>query len=74
MGCIRKILVPTDFSPHAEEAFRQAHDLAKATGASVVVFHVARPPAVIVDGGRLWTDPIGGKTKDLWAERRNDRP
>ena len=26
MSTIRKILVPTDFSPHAEEAFRVAHD------------------------------------------------
>ncbi len=42
MGSIRKILVPTDFSPHAEEAFRQAFSLAKATGASVVVLHVAQ--------------------------------
>ena len=46
MSTFQKILVPTDFSLHAEEAFRVAHDLAKATGASVVVFHVSRPPAV----------------------------
>ena len=45
MSSFRKILVPTDFSPHAQEAFRVAHDLAKATGATVVVFHVFRPPA-----------------------------
>ena len=70
MGSIRKILVPTDFSPHAGEAFRQAYRLAKATGASVMVLHVARPPAVVVDGGRLLTDPTGGKPKDLWADLR----
>jgi nucleotide-binding universal stress UspA family protein len=46
MSTIRKILVPTDFSPHAQEAFRVAHDLARATGAGVVVFHVSRPPRV----------------------------
>jgi universal stress protein A len=67
---IRKILVPTDFSPHALEAFRQAHGLAKATGAVVMVLHIARPPAVVVDGGPLLTDPTAGKTKDLWADLR----
>jgi hypothetical protein len=34
---IHKILVPTDFSPQEGEAFRQAHGLAKALCASVVV-------------------------------------
>ena len=57
MSTIRKILVPTDFSPHAEEAFRVAHDLAKATGAGVVVFHVSRPPAVVSDGDRDCSRP-----------------
>jgi nucleotide-binding universal stress UspA family protein len=70
MGCIRKILVPTDFSRYAWEAFRQAHSLAKATGAGVVVLHVARPPAVVVDGGRLSTDPTGTEPKDIWADFR----
>jgi nucleotide-binding universal stress UspA family protein len=67
---IRKILVPTDFSPYALEAFRQAHGLAKATGAVVMVLHVARPPAVVVDGGQLVTDSTGGKPNDLWDELR----
>lgn len=70
MRPIRKILVPTDFSAHAAEAFRRAHDLAKAIGASVTVFHVARPPAVVVEGGRLSTGPAGGEPKDLWADLR----
>src|SRR5258708_15121577 len=70
MRPIRKILVPTDFSPHAGEAFRQACRLAKATGAGVTVLHVARPPAVVVDGGRLSTDPTGGEPKDLWGDLR----
>jgi nucleotide-binding universal stress UspA family protein len=38
MSAFRKILVPTDCSPHASKAFRVAHDL-KATGTSVAVFH-----------------------------------
>ena len=32
MNAIQKILVPTDFSAHADEAFRVANTLAKATG------------------------------------------
>jgi nucleotide-binding universal stress UspA family protein len=67
---IRKILVPTNFSPHAAAAFRQALALAKATGAIVIVFHVARPSAVVIDGGRILTDRVGEKPKDLWAELR----
>jgi nucleotide-binding universal stress UspA family protein len=70
MESIRKILVPTDFSPHPWEAFRQAYRLARATGARVIVLHVARPPAVVVDGGRLLTDPTVGEPKDLWADLR----
>jgi nucleotide-binding universal stress UspA family protein len=67
---IRTILVPTDFSPPAAEAFRRAHALARATGARVVVLHVARSPAVVVDGGRLTTDPTGEGPDDLWADLR----
>jgi nucleotide-binding universal stress UspA family protein len=70
MRPIRKILVPTDFSPHAAEAFRQALGLAGPLGASVVVLHVVRPPAVVIDGGRLLTDPTRGESRDLWADLR----
>src|SRR5437868_5887421 len=70
MSAFRKILVPTDFSAHAQEAFRVAHDLAKATGASVVVFHVSRPPAVVSDGDRLLSVPARAEPKDVWAELR----
>jgi nucleotide-binding universal stress UspA family protein len=37
MDAIRKILVPTDFSAHAAEAFRVAQTLARASGAEVVL-------------------------------------
>ncbi len=63
MSSFRKILVPTDFSPHAQEAFRVAHDLAKATGATVVVFHVFRPPAIVSDGDRLLSAGRGPKRR-----------
>jgi nucleotide-binding universal stress UspA family protein len=66
MTPIRKILVPTDFSPLAAEAFRQAVLIARQIGAVVVVLHVARPPALIVDGGRLSTNPTDPASADLW--------
>ena len=65
MDTIKRILVPTDFSPPADEAFRVAHTLARATGAEVIVFHVARPPAVISEGGALLAKP-GERPTNLW--------
>jgi nucleotide-binding universal stress UspA family protein len=60
MEAIKKILVPTDFSADADEAFRMACALAGPLGAEVVLFHVARPPAVVSEGGRLLIpDPSG---------------
>jgi nucleotide-binding universal stress UspA family protein len=70
MNPIRKILVPTDFSPHAQEAFRVAPELAKAIGASVVVFHVSRPPAVVSDGDRLLSAATQAGAKDVWEQLR----
>src|SRR5712671_6183236 len=66
MDAIRKILVPTDFSAHADEAFRVAHSLAGAVGAEVILFHVARPPAVVSEGGRFLADPGKGTAANLW--------
>jgi nucleotide-binding universal stress UspA family protein len=66
MDTIRKILVPTDFSAHADEAFRVAHTLAGLTGAEIILFHIARPPAVVSEGGRLVADPGKGKAANLW--------
>ncbi len=66
MDAIKKILVPTDFSAHADEAFRVAHSLARAMGAEVILFHVAHPPAVVSENGQLLTDPTKGETVNLW--------
>jgi nucleotide-binding universal stress UspA family protein len=66
VDAIRKILVPTDFSAHADEAFRVAHTLARAVGAEVVLFHVARPPAVAAEGGEFMTEPRNGHLANLW--------
>jgi nucleotide-binding universal stress UspA family protein len=74
MDAIRKILVPTDFSAHADEAFRVAHTLARAVGAAVIVFHIARPPAVVSEGGRLLTDPSQGKGVNLWERFQSIQP
>ncbi len=57
MNPIRKILVPTDFSAHAEQAFRTACALAGPLGAEVVLFHVAQPPAVVTASGELLATP-----------------
>ena len=72
MSTIRKILVPTDFSLHADEAFHVAHDLAKATGAGVVVFHVSRPPAVMSDGDRVVS--ARAEATDVWDRLRKIQP
>jgi nucleotide-binding universal stress UspA family protein len=47
MIATRKILVPTDFSAHADRAFQLACSLARDAGAHVVVLHVVPLPAVI---------------------------
>ncbi len=70
MNPIRKILVPTDFSPHAEEAFRVAENLAKSIGATVVLFHVTRPPAVVSEGDRLLLASGRTAAKDVWDKLR----
>src|SRR6185369_785563 len=66
MDAIKRILVPTDFSAHADEAFRVAHALARACGAEVILFHVAQPPAVVSEGGRLLADAGKGEAVNLW--------
>jgi nucleotide-binding universal stress UspA family protein len=66
MNQIRKILVPTDFSDHADEALRVAHTLARATGAEVILFHVAHAPAVVSEGGQCLANPSQGNSANLW--------
>jgi nucleotide-binding universal stress UspA family protein len=67
MDTIKKILVPTDFSAHADEAFRVAHALAKTIDAEVIVVHVAAPPAVVSEGGTFLTNVDNGEPADLWS-------
>jgi nucleotide-binding universal stress UspA family protein len=74
VDAIHKILVPTDFSAHADEAFRVAHTLARAVGAEVVLFHVARPPAVVSEGGKLLANPGEAEAVNLWDRFHSIQP
>jgi nucleotide-binding universal stress UspA family protein len=74
MRAIKKILVPTDFSPAAEEAFQMAQCLAKGTGASVTVFHVVLPPAFMSADGTVVSDASGENPKNLWDNLRKIQP
>jgi nucleotide-binding universal stress UspA family protein len=74
MDAIRKILVPTDFSAYADEAFRVAHTLARAVGAEVILFHVARPPAVVSEGGKFLAEPGKADAVNLWDRFHSYQP
>jgi nucleotide-binding universal stress UspA family protein len=74
MNAIHKILVPTDFSAHADEAFRVAHTLARSIGAEVILFHVAQPPAVVSEGGKLLANPTKREAVNLWDRFHSIQP
>jgi nucleotide-binding universal stress UspA family protein len=74
MNAIQKILVPTDFSGHADEAFRVAYTLAQITGAEVILFHVAQPPAVVTEAGPLLANSGKGETANLWNRFDHTQP
>ena len=74
MRSIKKILVPTDFSPAADEAFQMAQALAQATGAGVTVFHVALPPAFMTADGKVFADASSDDAKNLWDDLRKIQP
>jgi nucleotide-binding universal stress UspA family protein len=74
MDAIRKILVPTDFSAHADEAFRVAQTLARAVGADVILLHVAHAPAVVSEGGKLLANPGQVDAANLWERFHSSQP
>jgi nucleotide-binding universal stress UspA family protein len=74
MDAIHKILVPTDFSAHADEAFRVAHTLARLTGAELILFHVARPPAVVSEGGKFLAKSGKEEPANLWERFQSIQP
>jgi nucleotide-binding universal stress UspA family protein len=74
MTAFKKILVPTDFSPAADEAFRTAVSLARACGGEVVLAHVTRGPAVVVENGQVTPGGAVGKPVNLWDRFRTSAP
>lgn len=68
MSLYHTILHPTDFDAPSKEAFRVARELAQQLGAKVNVFHVAAPPAVVTQQGRLIRSPKEPTPIDLWAD------
>ncbi|MBP3954881.1 universal stress protein [Gemmata sp. G18] len=70
MPAFKKILVPTDFSAVAAEAFRTAVALASTCGGEVVVAHVTRMPAVVVENGQVTPGGAAGKPLNLWSKFR----
>jgi nucleotide-binding universal stress UspA family protein len=66
MTAFKKILVPTDFSPAAAEAFRTAVSLARTGGGEVVVAHVTRAPAAVVENGQVTPGRAAGQPLNLW--------
>jgi nucleotide-binding universal stress UspA family protein len=69
VSVFKKILVPTDFSPAAAEAFRAAVSLAGTGGGEVIVAHVTRGPAVVVENGRV-TGGAAAPPLNLWDRFR----
>jgi nucleotide-binding universal stress UspA family protein len=76
MPLARRILVATDFSPHAARALDIAIELARLLDASLTVLHVCQPPAyayaaggvtMIAPAPELITDLIAGAEKELQA-------
>ena len=70
MTAFKKILVPTDFSPAAAEAFRVAVKLAAMGGGEVVVVHVTGDVAVVVENGPATAGRSAGKGHNLWDDFR----
>jgi universal stress protein A len=73
MSPFHTILHPTDFDAPSLEAFRVARALAQQFGAKVIAFHVAVPPAVALEDGRVILDPKEPNPVDLWANYRADQ-
>ncbi|SNC60538.1 Nucleotide-binding universal stress protein, UspA family [Hymenobacter gelipurpurascens] len=86
---MQNILVPTDFSPEAHNAFEVAMQLASRTGGHITLLHVVDAPrssGIVSTGGTAGAAPMNGvfmvqllqRTKrrmhELMAEVASDRP
>src|SRR5262252_5911374 len=71
MNAIQKILVPTDFSAPADEAFRVAHTLARAVGHEVIVADRPRASHILTLLDKLGCDLIVmGTHGHSWLKHR----
>jgi nucleotide-binding universal stress UspA family protein len=70
LAMFQTLVHPTDFDEPSKEAFRVARSLAEALGATLVVFHVVPPPAIVTQDGRVIRNPYDAEPIDLWAEYR----
>lgn len=70
MALFHTILHPTDFDAPSVEAFRVARALARELGAKLIALHVAAPPAVVTQDGRVIRNPMELTPVDLWADYR----
>lgn len=70
MGIFHTILHPTDFDACSLEAFRVSRALAHELVAKLIAFHVASPPAVLTEDGRVIMDPKEATPVDIWADYR----
>jgi nucleotide-binding universal stress UspA family protein len=58
MTSFQNVLVPTDFSPHADEAIRIAADLARRYGSSMTLVYVYEPVAQALPNEHVLRSPL----------------
>jgi nucleotide-binding universal stress UspA family protein len=56
------------------ESLEEIATLARAVGAKVILFHVARPPAVVTEGGQLLANPGKAGSVNLWDRFHSLQP
>jgi nucleotide-binding universal stress UspA family protein len=66
---MRRILVPTDFSPDAAKALELALELARGSGAEVTLLHVCEMPAYSFFSGSMYV-PAPELVNDVLADAR----
>jgi nucleotide-binding universal stress UspA family protein len=70
MQAFRNILVPTDFSPYADEAMATAIDLSLRYSAALTLVHVFEPITYAVPDGYVLHTPVQIRELSLIFERR----
>ena len=73
MALFHTILHPTDFDGPSREAFRVARALAQQLGARVIAFHIAAPPAVVREDGRVILDPKAPESGEQYPPTNSSR-